>query len=328
MKVDRKLAHSSIRKGAFMEILQFEGDTSQISWPEGIAAELEALNPIDQLRYFYKDADYKRRAESIRKEGGYQWRNYSCYYNLPVQAIELLDGKIAAVHYDGTRIVLGQTECTYYDSENNGAGYKERADYASLICAEPIEFPRDFYRIEGDTLFLNSKTPAEPHAFMYVFVAPWEREAEEPIRHVVIEDDVTVVPNDILTFMTGLETVRQPKSLNRVLTKSLDCQTYIGGVRVPKAFVSYDGMLVRVQEEVEEYRVLDHIRSIGAYAFADCPNLKRVIVHAGVREIAEGTFAAFGEGLTICCEAEAKPEGWEEDLAREGGPQVIWGYKG
>lgn len=311
-----------------MEILQFEGDASQISWPEGIAAELEALNPVDQLRYFYKDADYQRRTEALRKEGAYQWRNYSCYYNLPVQAIELLDGKIAAVHYDGTRIVLGQTECTYSDSENNGAGYKERADYASLICAEPIDFPRDFYRIEGDTLVLNSKTPTEPHAFMYVFVVPWEREAEEPIRHVVIEDDVTAVPNDVLTFMTGLETVHQPASINRVLTKSPDCQTYIGGIRVPKAFVSCEGMLVRVQEEVEEYRVLDHIRSIGTHAFADCPKLKRVIIHAGVKELAEGAFAAFGEDLVICCEAESKPEGWEEDLDREGGPQVVWGYRG
>lgn len=309
-----------------MEIRQFEGDASQISWPEDLLAELESLSPVEQLRYFYKDADYQQRNEALREKGEYGWKNFSCYYNLPVAAVELFEGKIAAVHYDGQRIVLGESVCTYHASDNNGAGYKERTDYAALYCGQPIEIQRDFYRIEGDTLIFNDKTPSDPYAFMYVLVTPWMRDAEEPIRHVVIEDGVEDVSEYMLSYMRGLETVKQPAAINRMLVKDEGCQTYIGGVRVPEAFVSWDGELVRVKEDVEEIRVLDEITHLGPYAFADCPSLKRVIVHAGVHTVEEGVFAAFGEDLTIYCEAPEKPEGWVEDLDREGGPKVVWDY--
>jgi len=323
MRVERKLS-----KGVFVEIRQFEGDSSQVSWPEDLVAELESLTPAEQLRYFYKDADYQQRNDRMREKGEYGWKNHSCYYNLPVAAVEMLDGKIAALHYDGHRIALGDCVCTYHASDNNGAGYKERTDYASLHCGEPIDFPRDFYRIDGDTVFFNASMPTDPYAFMYVLVTPWEREAQQPIRHVVIEDGVESVPGDLLTFMRGLETVRQPAAINRVLVREEVCQTYIGGIRVPKAFVSWDGKLVRVQEDVEEIRILDSITCLSPWAFADCPSLKRVIIHAGVAEVEEGVFAAFGEDLTLCCEVEEKPEGWVDEIERAGGPKVIWGYKG
>lgn len=37
-----------------MEIRQFAGDPAEISWPGEYVAELEALSPVEQLRYFYK----------------------------------------------------------------------------------------------------------------------------------------------------------------------------------------------------------------------------------------------------------------------------------
>ena len=311
-----------------MEILQFEGDATQISWPEEFVAELESLSPQEQLRYFYKSADYQYHTEKIHARGGYEWDNPHCYYTLPVQAVELLDGKIAAVHYEDCRIVLGETAYTYSASDNNGAGYKERADYASLICGKPIEFPRDFYRIEDDTLIFNANMPTDPYAFMYVFVKPWQREAAKTIHHIVFENDVIEVPKYLLSFMPFLKSVRQPVAINRVLVDDPECQTFIGGIRVVDAFVSWDGVLVRVREDAEEVRVLGNIKTIGQWAFADCPSLKRIIIHKDVATIAEGTFAAFGEELTICCEAAEKPEGWADDIEREGGPKIIWDYRG
>lgn len=217
--------------------------------------------------------------------------------------------------------------CTYYASDNNGAGYKERADYASLICGEPIDFLRDFYEIAGDTVTFNASTPTCPDAFRYAAVKPWERGAQGRIRHVVIADDVSYVPERMLHGMTGLETVRQPAAVNRKLVDAPGCRHYIGGVYVPGAFVSWDGKLVGVREDVEEYRVLSNIREICSYAFANCPSLKRVILPENVAKIEEGTFDGFTDELTICCEASERPEGWAEGFAPAEGPRIMWGCR-
>lgn len=283
-----------------MRIAEFAGNPSSISWPEQYVAELEELSPIEQLRYFYDSPDYARWTHKILDEGGFEWQNPHCLYTLPVQEIELLDGKIAAITRDGVRLALGETACTYSASDNNGAGYKEREDYATLVCGSPITFPRDFYDVEGDTVTFHANTPEYPYAFMYVQVKPWERETELPIKHVVVDDDVAFLPRYMLDGMADLETVRVPASLSAIgsdLPKS--CQLYIGGIRVPACFVSWDGDLVRVQEDVEEMRIPSTIKRIGKHAFDDCPSLKRIFIPASVVEIEDGAFDRYGDSIEI-----------------------------
>lgn len=316
-----------------MQIIPFAGDPATIVWPTEYVDELGELPPAEQLRYFYNTADYARWTKRVVDEGGFEWQSPMCYYTLPVSAVELLDGKVAAVHFAGSRIELGQSVCTYSASDNNGAGYKEREDRAALICGEPINFPRDFWHIEGDTVTFGTNMPAYRYAFQLVQVKPWEREAEEPIRHVIVADDATFMPKDILTHMNSLETVRVPAAIRTIDSGLPDgCQVFVGGIRIPNSFISWDGNLVRVREDVEEIRIMGDIRAILQWAFEDCPSLKRVIIPASVREIAAETFARFGSELTICCEPTERPEGWsckEFDAANAENantPKVIWGY--
>lgn len=277
-----------------MKVADFTGDPSSIKWPEQYAAELEGLSPVEQLRYFYVTPDYARWTRKALDEGSFEWQNPFCLYTLPVQKVEMLDGKVAAVHHAGTRLALGESACIYSASDNNGAGYKEREDWATLVCGEPITFPRDFYEVEGDTVTFNASTPEYPYAFMHVQVKPWEREVDCPIRHVVVDEDVTFLPKYMLDGMCDLETVRVPAAVGVIgsdLPKS--CQLYVGGVRVPECFVSWDGVLIRVQEDVEELCVPGAVKRIGRHAFDDCPSLKRVYIFEDNVEIEDGAFGGF-----------------------------------
>lgn len=283
-----------------MKVSEFTGDPSSIRWPERYAAELEGLSPVEQLRYFYVTPDYAKWTRKALDEGGFEWQNPFCLYTLPVQEIEVLGGRVAAVHHGGSRLILGESVCTYSASDNNGAGYKEREDCATLVCGEPITFPRDFYEVDGDTVTFGANMPEYPYAFMYVQVKPWEREASGPIRHVVVDENATFLPKYMLDGMHKLETVRVPASIGRIgsdLPKS--CKLYIGGIRVPECFVSWDGKLVRVQEDVEEMRVPGTIKHIGKHAFDDCPSLKRIFIPTSVVEIDDGAFGRFGDSLEI-----------------------------
>ena len=120
-----------------MKIIEFAGDASQVQWPAAYEREIAALSPIEQLRYFYTTPDYERHTRKAVEEGGYEWQNPYCLYTLPVEAVELVDGKIAAAHIVGSRLVLDETVCTYYASDNNGSGCNDREDYAHLCCVAP-----------------------------------------------------------------------------------------------------------------------------------------------------------------------------------------------
>ena len=109
--------------------------------------------------------------------------------------------------------------------------------------------------------------------------------------------------------------------------------------------------------EIEELNVNENCKILGSFVGADCPKLSKVTIPASVRSIGDyflqctsgetvltkvvipSTVAYVGsrafkgfESLTVYCEAEAKPEAWDEkwnEKDYDGNVvPVVWGYKG
>ena len=70
----------------------------------------------------------------------------------------------------------------------------------------------------------------------------------------------------------------------------------------------------------------DSVTSIGNYAFYGCSSLPSIVIPDSVASIGNYAFR-YCSRLTIYCEAESKPSGWDYDWNCDNRP-VVWGYKG
>lgn len=67
------------------------------------------------------------------------------------------------------------------------------------------------------------------------------------------------------------------------------------------------------------------LTSIGEYAFDGCKNLPSIFIPRSVTSVSENAFT-YGTSITVYCEAESKPSGWNYSWI-QGSNTVVWGYK-
>lgn len=121
-----------------MNIVAYEEGFGAVNLPEGFEQLLKALTPERQTalyrttrRYSYSVTGWSERTS----EDGYR----RLEEDSAVSALIVKDGIIVGVmmrnHLGYERPCLAERcICTYSASDNNGAGYKERADYTYLLC--------------------------------------------------------------------------------------------------------------------------------------------------------------------------------------------------
>lgn len=121
-----------------MTIVPYEESFGAFTLPEGFAESLKGL-PLEQQIGRY-------RLSMSRTDGMTGWRQRTAgpwYVRLDavsdVKALivkdELLVGVMLIDHANRqVPCFAEECVCTYYDVENNGAGYKTREDYTYLLC--------------------------------------------------------------------------------------------------------------------------------------------------------------------------------------------------
>lgn len=76
---------------------------------------------------------------------------------------------------------------------------------------------------------------------------------------------------------------------------------------------------------LESVTMGNSVTSIDTQAFYGCRSLKSITITNSVTRISSYVFS-YCVNLTICCEAESKPAGWDSNWNSYGRP-VVWGYK-
>ena len=164
----------------------------------------------------------------------------------------------------------------------------------------------------------------------------------DSLTSVTIGDGVTSIGNYAFYGCTGLEEIY----FNAIAMNDLSSSNYVfynagkngNGIKVVIGnkvtkipaflfypdFTSYQSSPKIVSVEFEEGSVC---ASIGSYAFSECYSLTSVTIPDSVESIGKYAFSGY-TSLTIYCEAESQPGGWNDDWDYGFDGTIIWGYKG
>jgi len=132
---------------------------------------------------------------------------------------------------------------------------------------------------------------------------------------------------DIYTISgcTALESLVIPDNVSRLETlskcTSLKNITLSSNIEViPYGAFSYCSSL-------ESIVIPNGIKKIGDYAFSYCPLLESITIPESVERMSSTSIKYCSDRLTVYCEAESKPESWDENWDKYVNT-VVWGYKG
>ncbi len=119
----------------------------EITWPEGFLEQLKGKELSEQMSYYriveeehYSRTAYGEVTNENKHRFGYALEDYSGLTSLIVNDGILIGVRIKTYtrRYDwGVPAFPYQDICTYYASDDNGSGSKDREDYAHLCCVMP-----------------------------------------------------------------------------------------------------------------------------------------------------------------------------------------------
>ncbi len=103
-----------------------------------------------------------------------------------------------------------------------------------------------------------------------------------------------------------------------------ECKS-LKSIIIPNSVTSIGGGAFFDCSSLTSVTIPNSVTEIGENAFSNCESLKSIIIPDGVTTI--GKYAFYNcKSLTINCEAEKKPDGWNETWNSSNRP-VNWGYK-
>ena len=127
-------------------LVEYSEEMGAVKYPDGFLEKLEGLSIEEQKQFFrlsYSDR-WIHTGWSERESSGFieldeYWR---------VKGIIIKEGYIAGVlvkdSWGELRPLLSERGfMVYFDSENNGAGYKETTEYVYLLCVDAISVEDD-----------------------------------------------------------------------------------------------------------------------------------------------------------------------------------------
>lgn len=169
------------------------------------------------------------------------------------------------------------------------------------------------------------------------------------LKNIEIPNSVTTIEGDAFNSCYALKNIEIPNSVTYIGKNTFFMCINLKKIKLSDNLTSIADYLFAECGSLTDIKIPNSVKSIGLGAFADCRDLKSIELSDSLTRIDNGAFyqcselktivipdsvsymgnAVFDEcpNLTIYCEAESQPEGWDKAWNRDNCP-VVWGYKG
>ena len=139
-----------------------------------------------------------------------------------------------------------------------------------------------------------------------------------------IEDGVKEIDN-LRVKLGEIKSVIIPNSVKKIGDSAFYNCTSLKSIIIPNSVEKIGWYTFESCLSLESVIIPDSVEEIGYGAFYNCKSLKSIIIPNSVEIIRNFTFS-YCPNLTIYCEAESQPDGWDKKW-NPGNRPVVWGYK-
>ena len=146
------------------------------------------------------------------------------------------------------------------------------------------------------------------------------------LTSIVLSGSITSIEDGAFKDCESLTGIEIPDSVTSIGDSAFSGCTSLTNIEIPSSVTNIGDNAFLMCSYLESIKLSDSLTRIEDGAFFACSKLKTVIIPNSVSYIG---YYAFDRcpNLTIYCEAESQPEGWDRNW-NSGKRPVVWGYKG
>ena len=203
---------------------------------------------------------------------------------------------VVLVAIDGIRYGLKDNEATVY--------YQPK-DLVEVNIPSSVSYKGKEYKVTGiiDVAFKNC----------------------ELLTKITIPKGVTSIGSSAFYNCRSLTNVNIPEGVTTIESSTFSDCISLTSVTIPNSVTAIKNNAFDSCESLTSITLPEGVTSIGNSAFWECYKLERIKIPMGVTSIGDRAFE-YCYILTIYCEAEGQPSGWDEDWNSSSCP-VVWGWK-
>lgn len=160
-----------------------------------------------------------------------------------------------------------------------------------------------------------------------IFETPWKKYTPT-IKAIVVEDGVTDIGDGVFAGCISLSSVKISVSVKYIGIYAFEHCTSLTSIVIPNSVTSIEDWAFLDCSSLTSIIIPNSVTSVGQRAFAGCRSLTSITIPDSVTSISYDAFDDCESLTDIYCEAESKPDGWDNDWLGNCTATVHWGYKG